>query len=127
MFVKEIIHSDNAPKAIGPYSQAVRANGFVFVSGQIAINPKEQKIIATNIEEETKQVLDNISAILNAAGLSLDNVVKTTCLLKNIADFKTVNQIYASYFQKDCPARAAYQVADLPAGANIEIEVIAAE
>lgn len=124
--MKQIISTPNAPQAIGPYSQAVEANGFVFVSGQIPIVPATGQM-PDGIEAQTEQVMRNIGAILEAAGLTYSNVVKTTVLLKSIADFATMNGIYAKYFTTDCPARAAFEVAALPKGALIEVEVIAAK
>ncbi|MBR4621695.1 MAG: RidA family protein [Salinivirgaceae bacterium] len=122
--MKQIISTPNAPQAIGPYSQAVEANGFVFVSGQIPIVPATGQM-PNGIEAQTEQVMRNIGAILEAAGLTYSNVVKTTVLLKSINDFATMNGIYAKYFTADCPARAAFEVAALPKGALIEVEVIA--
>ena len=122
--MKQIISTPNAPQAIGPYSQAVEANGFVFVSGQIPIVPATGQM-PEGIEAQTEQVMRNIGAILEAAGLTYSNVVKTTVLLKSIGDFATMNSIYAKYFTEDCPARAAFEVAALPKGALIEVEVIA--
>ncbi|MBR3568911.1 MAG: RidA family protein [Salinivirgaceae bacterium] len=122
--MKQIISTPNAPQAIGPYSQAVEANGFVFVSGQIPIVPATGQM-PDGIEAQTEQVMRNIGAILEAAGLTYSNVVKTTVLLKSIDDFATMNGIYAKYFTADCPARAAFEVAALPKGALIEVEVIA--
>ena len=124
--MKQIISTPNAPQAIGPYSQAVEANGFVFISGQIPINPANGQI-PEGIESQTEQVMRNIGAILEAAGLTYANVVKTTVLLQSIADFATMNGIYAKYFATDCPARAAFEVSALPKGALIEVEVIAAK
>lgn len=124
--MKQIISTPNAPQAIGPYSQAVEANGFVFISGQIPINPANGQI-PEGIEAQTEQVMRNIGAILEAAGLTYANVVKTTVLLQSIADFATMNGIYAKYFTTDCPARAAFEVSALPKGALIEVEVIAAK
>ena len=122
--MKQIISTPNAPQAIGPYSQAVEVNGFVFVSGQIPIVPETGQM-PEGIEAQTEQVMRNIGAILEAAGLTYSNVVKTTVLLKSIGDFATMNGIYAKYFTTDCPARAAFEVAALPKGALIEVEVIA--
>ena len=124
--MKQIISTSNAPQAIGPYSQAVEANGFVFISGQIPINPSNGQI-PEGIEAQTEQVMRNIGAILEAAGLTYANVVKTTVLLQSIVDFATMNGIYAKYFTADCPARAAFEVSALPKGALIEVEVIAAK
>ena len=123
--MKTIIHTDNAPKAIGPYSQAVMAGGMLFVSGQIPINPQTGELSTANISEQTKLVMDNIGAILKAAGLSYENIVKTTCLLADINDFAAMNKVYAEYFPTNPPARSAFAVKDLPKGARLEIEVIA--
>lgn len=122
--MKRIISTSNAPQAIGPYSQAVEANGFLFVSGQIPIVPATGQM-PEGIEAQTEQVLLNVGAILKAAGLDYRNVVKTTVMLKSIADFGAMNGIYAKYFTTDCPARAAFEVGNLPKGALVEIEVIA--
>ena len=113
-----------APKAVGPYSQAIEIDGLVFVSGQIPINPETGSIDAKNIEEETHQAIKNVGAILAQAGLSFDNVVKSTVFIKNINDFGKINQIYEGYFVSK-PARSLFEVSNLPKGANIEIEVIA--
>jgi len=123
--MKQIIHTDNAPKAIGPYSQAVMAGGMLFVSGQIPINPQTGELSTADISEQTKLVMDNIGAILKAAGLSYENIVKTTCLLADINDFAAMNKVYAEYFPTNPPARSAFAVKDLPKGARLEIEVIA--
>ncbi len=122
--MKKIISTSNAPQAIGPYSQAVEANGFLFVSGQIPIIPATGQI-PEGIEAQTEQVMKNIGAILEAAGLNYGNVVKTTVMLKSIADFGAMNGIYAKYFTSECPARAAFEVGNLPKNALVEIEVIA--
>lgn len=122
--MKRIISTSNAPQAIGPYSQAVEANGFLFVSGQIPIVPATGQM-PEGIEAQTEQALLNVGAILKAAGLDYRNVVKTTVMLKSIADFGAMNGIYAKYFTTDCPARAAFEVGNLPKGALVEIEVIA--
>lgn len=122
--MKSIISTPNAPQAIGPYSQAVEANGFLFVSGQIPIDPATGQM-PEGIEAQTEQVLRNVGAILKAAGLDYCNVVKTTVMLKSIADFGAMNGIYAKYFTTDCPARAAFEVGNLPKNALVEIEVIA--
>ena len=122
--MKRIISTADAPQAIGPYSQAVEANGFVFISGQIPIVPTTGQM-PEGIEAQTEQVMRNIGAILKAAGLGYADVVKSTVLLKNIADFAAMNGIYAKYFTTDCPARAAFEVGALPKGALIEVEVIA--
>ncbi len=123
--MKKIISTSNAPKAIGPYSQAVEANGFLFVSGQIPVNPENGQIAET-IEEQTEQVLKNIGAILKEANIDYSNVVKTTCLLSNMDNFQAMNEVYSKYFTQNQPARAAYGVVKLPLGVLIEIEAIAA-
>lgn len=122
--MKKVISSLNAPKALGPYSQAIEANGFVYISGQLGISPLDGKLKPT-VEEQAKQALENMSAILAAAGCKIEDVVKTTVLLQDIGDFGAVNEIYASVFSVDPPARACYQVAKLPAGGLVEIESIA--
>jgi 2-iminobutanoate/2-iminopropanoate deaminase len=124
--VREIIETSNAPSPIGPYSQAIRANGFVFVSGQIAIDPETGQVVEGGIDPQTHQVMKNVSAILEAAGTGLRNVVKTTVFLTNLDDFSVFNQVYAFYFAEAKPARATVQVARLPREVLVEIEVIAA-
>jgi 2-iminobutanoate/2-iminopropanoate deaminase len=124
--MKKIISTNEAPGAIGPYSQAVRSGNFLFCSGQIPLDPKSGKIISGDIAAQTRRVLDNIAAVLRAEGLSFDSVVKTTIFLTNIGDFQTVNEIYGSYFKQNPPARSTVQVSALPKDANVEIEVIAA-
>jgi 2-iminobutanoate/2-iminopropanoate deaminase len=119
------IYTEQAPKPVGPYSQAVEVGSFVFVSGQIPIDPTTGQMAGDDIESQTHQVLKNIKNILEKAGLSLHNVVKTTVLLADMNDFQKMNEIYATYFEEPFPARAAYQVAKLPLGAKIEIECIA--
>jgi 2-iminobutanoate/2-iminopropanoate deaminase len=123
--MKEIISTSEAPGAIGPYSQAVRTGRFLFCSGQIPLDPKSGQLVAGDIAAQTRRVLENIAAILKAEDLSFDRVVKTTIFLTNLGDFQTVNEIYGSYFKQDPPARSTVQVAALPKGANVEIEVIA--
>ncbi len=123
--MKKIISTESAPKAIGPYSQAVEANGMLFISGQLAIDPAASKLVEGGIKEQTEQVFKNIEAILESAGYTFDNVVKSTCLLTDIKDFAAMNEVYSRYYLKDFPARAAYAVKDLPLGALIEIETIA--
>ena len=125
--MKKIINTENAPKAIGPYSQAVEANGMLFVSGQIPLDPATGKFAEGGIKEQTEQVFKNIEAILTAAGYSFDDVVKSTCLLADISDFAAMNEVYSRFYTKDFPARAAYAVKGLPMGALIEIETIAAK
>ncbi|MDR2408654.1 MAG: RidA family protein [Bacteroidales bacterium] len=121
---KRIIHTENAPKAIGPYSQAIEVNGMLFISGQIPVNPQTGKI-PDGIEAQTEQVMQNIEAILKEAGYTFTDVIKSTCLLSDIANFKAMNEVYAKYYTKDCPARAAFAVKDLPMGVLVEIETIA--
>ncbi len=123
--MKKIINTENAPKAVGPYSQAVEAGNFVFISGQIPIVPATGKIVDGGIAEQTEQVLKNLGAILKETGLSYENVVKTTCLLSDMDNFVPMNQVYAQFFTKDMPARAAYGVVKLPLGVLVEIEAIA--
>jgi 2-iminobutanoate/2-iminopropanoate deaminase len=120
------IVTNYAPAAIGPYSQAIEANGFVYVSGQLPINPSTGGFVEGGIKEQTRQSLLNAKAILNEAGLDLCNVVKTTVLLSDIADFQAMNEVYAEMFSSPFPARSAFAVKDLPKNALVEIEVIAA-
>lgn len=124
---KESIVSNSAPQAIGPYSQAVRIGNIVYTSGQIPIDPTSTELVLGGIEEQTRQVFNNLDAVLSAAGTSLDNIVKTTVFLINMDDFAKVNEVYASYFAADSvlPARSAVQVARLPKNALVEIEAIA--
>ncbi len=122
--MKKVIATPNAPKAVGPYSQAIEVNGTLYVSGQIPVNPGDGKV-AENIADQTRQSLKNIGAILAEAGLGYGNVVKTTVLLADIADFAAMNAVYAEFFTEDKPARACYQVAALPLGVGVEIEAIA--
>ena len=122
---KRIIQTELAPTAIGPYSQAIRIGDFLYTSGQIALDPKSGKFLSGEIKEETEQTLRNISAILQADGLELENVIKTTVYLSDLNDFVQMNQIYEKYFSKNKPARACVQVAALPKGAKIEIDAIA--
>ncbi len=123
--MKKIIHSPKAPKAIGPYSQAIEANGTLYISGQLPVDVTTGKFVEGGIKEQTEQVLKNIGYILEEAGYSYQNVVKSTCLLSDIADFAAMNEVYANYYQGECPARAAYAVKALPMGALVEIETIA--
>jgi 2-iminobutanoate/2-iminopropanoate deaminase len=123
--MKKIIFSNEAPKAIGPYSQANEAYGFLFISGQIPIDPSSGQLVDGGIKEQTHQVMKNIGAILKEAGLDYKDVVKCTCLLSNMEHFSELNLVYAQYFTIDAPARAAYGVVKLPMGALIEIECIA--
>lgn len=120
-----IIHTENAPQAIGPYVQARVANGFLFASGQIALDPKTGEIVGTTIQEQTEQVLKNIRAILTEAGLTADAIVKTTCFLKNMDEFTAFNEVYGTLFNEQLPARSAVEVARLPKDVLVEIEIIA--
>lgn len=123
--MKRIINTSNAPAAIGPYSQAIEANGTLYISGQIPINPAVGKIEATEITAQTEQVFANINAILTEAGYNFADVVKSTVLLADIADFAAMNAVYGKYYQTECPARAAFAVKSLPLGSLVEIETIA--
>ncbi len=125
MTTKKIIRTDQAPQAIGPYSQAVEANGFVFVSGQIALDPKTGAVISGDIKEQTKHVMENGKAILAAAGCGMDKVVRTTIYLKSIGDFAAVNEVYGSYFPSEPPARATVEVSRLPKDVAVEIDFVA--
>ncbi len=123
---KKIINTEKAPAPIGPYNQSVMANGLLFISGQIAINPSNGNIEATTIAEETEQVMKNLDAILQEAGLNFSHVAKTTIFLSDMAHFATVNEVYASFFTGDHPARETVAVKGLPKGVNVEISMIAA-
>jgi 2-iminobutanoate/2-iminopropanoate deaminase len=123
--MKEIIATDKGPKAIGAYSQAVRANGFVFVSGQIPIDPATGDLLVGDIGQQTVRVLENLKAILEAAGSSLDKAVKVSVFLRDMSEFGGMNAVYAKYFSSDPPARATVQVARLPKDVGVEIDVIA--
>lgn len=125
--MKRIINSANAPAAIGPYSQAVEANGTLYISGQLPINPAVGKIEATDITAQTEQVFANINAILTEAGYTFADVVKSTVFLSDIADFGGMNEVYKKYYQTECPARSAFAVKALPLGGLVEIETIAAK
>ncbi|OUQ78802.1 RidA family protein [Flavonifractor sp. An100] len=124
--MKQIISTQNAPAAIGPYSQAIRAGDLLFVSGQIPVDPATGEVVEPTIQAQAKRSLENVKAVLEAAGASLDNVVKTTVFLKSMDDFVEMNRVYQSFFQADCPARSAVQVAKLPKDVLVEIEAIAA-
>ena len=124
--MNKVINSEKAPASIGPYSQAIESNGFVYVSGQLPINV-ETGTMPESIEEQTAQSLNNIKSILEAAGLSMDNVVKTTVLMTNLGDFTKMNEVYGTFFSGAYPARAAYQVVALPKGAMVEIEAVASK
>ncbi|HYL68584.1 MAG TPA: RidA family protein [Candidatus Limnocylindria bacterium] len=123
--MKEIISTEKGPKVIGPYSQAVRANGFIFISGQGAIDPATGALVAGEIAEQTSRALDNLKAIVEAAGSSLDHAVKVTVFLKNMNDFAAMNDVYARYFPKNKPARTTVEVARLPLDLRVEIDLIA--
>lgn len=125
--MKRVIFTENAPKAIGPYSQAIEKNGFLYISGQVPIDPATGMIIEGSIKEQTDRVMKNIGAILNAAGYEFSDVLKCTCLLSDMVNFGAMNEVYGQYFTENPPARAAYGVVKLPLGALIEIEVIAAK
>lgn len=120
--MKEVIQTDNAPEAIGPYSQAIKAGNLLFISGQIPIDPVTGDLVVTSIEAETKQVLENFKAIVEKANGTLKDVVKTTIFIKNMEQFTTINDIYGQYFTEEPPARACVEVARLPKDVNIEIE-----
>ncbi len=122
--MKKVIQTEKAPKAIGPYSQAIETNGMLFISGQIPVDPATGKVVE-GIEAQTEQVMKNIGAILEAAGYSYKDVIKSTCLLSDMANFKIMNEIYGKYYTQDPPARAAFAVKELPMGVLVEIETIA--
>ncbi|MDR2557094.1 MAG: RidA family protein [Bacteroidales bacterium] len=123
--MKTIIHTNSAPKAIGPYSQATAANGMLFISGQLPVDPQTGKIVQGGIKEQTAQSLANLQAILKEAGLAPANVVKCVCYLSEMSNFAQMNEVYAGVFGSDSPARAAFAVKELPMGALVEIEAIA--
>lgn len=123
--MKQIINTKNAPSAIGPYSQAVLINGTLYTSGQIGINPSTSELEIETLNHETNLVMKNLKAVLKAADMDFNSVIKTTIFLKNMDDFSEVNEIYASYFEKDFPARETVQVAKLPLDVNVEISMIA--
>lgn len=122
---KKIINTESAPAAIGPYSQSVLAGNILFISGQLPIDPETGKFAGNDIKSQTEQSLKNIESILEKAGCTMDNVVKTTVLLNDMGDFAKMNEVYAKFFTKDYPARAAYEVAKLPKDALVEIEAVA--
>lgn len=125
--MKRIIQTSKAPAAVGPYSQAVESGGILYISGQIALDPASGNIVEGGIREQTEQVMRNIEQILDAAGYTFEQVVKSTCLLTDMDNFKAMNEVYASYYPSNQPARAAYAVKELPLGVLIEIETIAAK
>jgi len=123
--MKKIIHTSKAPAAIGPYSQAVETNGMLFISGQVPIDPATGKVVEGDITAQTEQVMKNIGAILEEAGYNFKNVVKSTCLLSDMANFAAMNEVYGKFYAEDPPARAAFAVKELPLGVLVEIETIA--
>jgi 2-iminobutanoate/2-iminopropanoate deaminase len=123
--MREVVSTKDGPQAIGPYSQAVKANGFVFVSGQVAIDPATQQVIAGDIRAQTDRALRNLMAILKAAGSGLEKVVRSTVFLKNLGDFSAMNEVYGRYFTSAPPARSTVEVARLPKDVLVEIDVIA--
>lgn len=123
--MKRIIYTKKAPAAVGPYSQAVETNGTLYISGQIPMDPATGKIVEGGIHEQTTRVMENIAAILEAAGYGFNDVVKSTCLLSDMANFADMNAVYAEFYPEDQPARAAFAVKDLPLGVMVEIETIA--
>lgn len=125
--MREVIHTKNAPQAVGPYSQAIKANGFVFVSGQVAIDPANQQIIEGDVKVQTDRILRNIAQILEAAGTSMAKVVRSGVFLKNMNDFVAMNEVYGKHFSTAPPARTTVEVARLPKDVLVEIDVIALE
>ena len=123
--MRDVIATKDAPQAIGPYSQAIRANGFVFVSGQVAIDPSTQQVISGDVAAQTDRVLKNLSAILRTAGSGLEKVVRSTVFLKNMGDFAAMNEVYGRYFNTAPPARSTVEVARLPKDVLVEIDVVA--
>jgi 2-iminobutanoate/2-iminopropanoate deaminase len=123
--VKQVIATDRGPKAIGPYSQAIKSNGLIFISGQICIDPSTQQLIEGDIAKQTERVMENLKGIVEAAGSSLDKVLKTSVFLSDMGDFAAMNAVYAKYFGEAPPARATVQVARLPRDVKVEIELIA--
>ena len=123
--MKKVIQTSKAPAAVGPYSQAIEINGMLFISGQIPLDPATGKLVEGGIKEQTKQVMENIHAILKEAGYSFENVIKSTCLLSDMSNFQAMNEVYASYYPNNPPARAAFAVKALPLNSLVEIETIA--
>ena len=122
---REVVQTDKAPKAIGPYQQAIKANGFIYTAGQIPIDPKTTNLVEGDISAQTRQVLENLKAVLEAGGSALDRVVKATVFLKHMTDFAAMNEVYAQYLGSAKPARSTVAVAELPRGALIEIDLVA--
>ncbi len=123
--MKRIIETSKAPKAVGPYSQAIETNGTLYISGQVPLDPASMKVVDGGIKEQTLQVMKNIGAILEAAGYSFSDVVKSTCFLSDIKNFSAMNEVYGSFYTENPPARSAFAVKDLPLGVLVEIETIA--
>jgi 2-iminobutanoate/2-iminopropanoate deaminase len=123
--MRDVISTVEAPRAIGPYSQAIRANGFIFVSGQVAIDPSTQQVVSGDAAAQTERILKNVSAILKAAGSCVERVVRSTVFLKNMGDFAAMNEVYAKYFAANAPARSTVEVSRLPKDVLVEIDVIA--
>ena len=123
--MRDVIATDHAPKAIGPYSQAIRAQGLIFTSGQVAIDPATQQVIAGDVSAQTDRVLTNLAAILHASGSTLEKVLRCTVFLKNMGDFAAMNEVYGRYFKQEPPARSTVEVARLPKDVLVEIDVIA--
>lgn len=123
--MKKVIHTDKAPKAVGPYSQAIRAGSFLFASGQIPLDPATGKLVEGGIQEQARRVIENLKAVLEAGGADFSKVVKSTVFLDDLKNFGLFNEVYAEYFPAEQPARSTFQVAGLPLGAKIEIEMIA--
>lgn len=123
--MKKIIYSENAPKPVGPYSQAVQLESFLFCSGQISIDPKTNEVFTGDIKKQTEMIMKNIQAVLKAADMTFDHIIKTTIFLTDMNDFGTVNTVYAQYFTQEPPARSTIAVSALPKGVNVEIEVVA--
>jgi len=123
--MKDVVLTDKGPKPIGPYSQAIKSGGFLFASGQVALDPRSNEFIAGDIRQQTERVLENIKGILEAGGVNLHHVVKTTVFLKDMNDFAAMNEVYGTYFTSAAPARSTVQVARLPKDALVEIEVVA--
>jgi 2-iminobutanoate/2-iminopropanoate deaminase len=125
MIMKDAVMTPHAPKPIGPYSQAIKANGFVFLSGQVGLDPQSGEMVGPDVRQQTERVLENLKAVLEAAGTSLHHVVKTTVFLKSMDDFPAMNEVYARYFTSAPPARATVEVSRLPKNALVEIDVMA--
>ncbi len=123
--MKRIIHTSKAPAAVGPYSQAIEVSGSLYVSGQVPLDPETGTVVSGGINQQTRQVMENIGAILDEAGFTFREVVKSTCLLSDMSDFKAMNEVYAEYYPEAQPARAAFAVKELPLGVLVEIETIA--